>query len=339
MGKHHTEDYKLSAVKFALRTGNQVETCEVFDCKRSSLQDWIHLYKKTGSVLNKTRRNRTAYKVSKEHIDFLREEIRKKPDIYMEDLNQLFQSEFPDISLSRVHIGRLLRDNDKTRKRLRKTHQPAMYRGKERDHKNEIKMYLAEARKYDLDKIICLDETAIYSNLHPSYARCDIGKRCYIKSTDNKVFKHYSLLVAISNKKTIGWELYEEGAVNSERLMAFINKYIKGIYEDNLVIMDNAGFHKTQDVKNAVKESNNKLIYTVPYYPRSNPIEQYFSQLKHYIKKKSPITFTDIKDVVENSISKVKTDNYNNYFIHAFSPETFTKTRTTRRRTAKRYKN
>jgi len=74
MGKHHTEDYKLSAVKFALRTGNQVETCEVFDCKRSSLQDWIDLYKKTGRVLNKTRRNRTAYKVSKEHIDFLREE-------------------------------------------------------------------------------------------------------------------------------------------------------------------------------------------------------------------------------------------------------------------------
>jgi len=41
MGKHHTEDYKLSAVKYALRTDNQVETCEVFDCKRSSLQDWI----------------------------------------------------------------------------------------------------------------------------------------------------------------------------------------------------------------------------------------------------------------------------------------------------------
>ena len=40
MGKHHTEDYKLSAVKYALRTDNQVETCEVFDCKRSSLQRW-----------------------------------------------------------------------------------------------------------------------------------------------------------------------------------------------------------------------------------------------------------------------------------------------------------
>jgi transposase-like protein len=47
MGKHHTEDYKLSAVKYALRTGNQVETCEIFDCKRSTLQD--RFYPKIGA--------------------------------------------------------------------------------------------------------------------------------------------------------------------------------------------------------------------------------------------------------------------------------------------------
>jgi len=29
MGKHHAEDYKLSAVKYVLRTDHQVETCEV----------------------------------------------------------------------------------------------------------------------------------------------------------------------------------------------------------------------------------------------------------------------------------------------------------------------
>ena len=62
MGKHHTEDYKLSAVKYALRTDNQVETCEVFDCKRSSLQEWIDLYQKTGSPVRKTRKNRIAYR-------------------------------------------------------------------------------------------------------------------------------------------------------------------------------------------------------------------------------------------------------------------------------------
>jgi transposase-like protein len=67
MGKHHTEDYKLSAVKYALRTDNQVETCEVFDCKRSSLQEWIDLYQKTWSHIRKTQKNRIAHKVHQEH--------------------------------------------------------------------------------------------------------------------------------------------------------------------------------------------------------------------------------------------------------------------------------
>ena len=339
MGKHHTEDYKLSAVRHALRTENQVETCRVFDCKRSSLQDWIDLYEKTGSPVRITRKQRTAYKVSKEHISFLRQELQKKPDIFMGDLKEVFDRKFTDTHISRVHIGRLLRDNDKTRKRLRKRHEPKTYRGKERNHKGEVQEYLKQARKYDLDKIICLDETAIYANLHPSYARCDIGKRCYIKSDDNKVFTHYYLLVAITNKKTIGWTIYEKGAVNAERLVEFINEFITGKYEDNLVIMDNAMFHKSPEVKKAVADSKNTIQYTVPYYPRSNPIEQYFSQMKHYLKKESPISFTDIKKVVEKSIAKIKEQNYNNYFLHAFRSETLLKTRKTRRRTPKVYKN
>ncbi len=138
MGKHHTEDYKLSAVKYALKTGNQVETCEVFDCKRSSLQDWITMYEKTGSPVRKTIKNRIAYKVKKEHIDFLREELKKKPDIFMGDLKVLLEKKYPDISLTRVHIGRLLRDNNETRKRLRKIHQPISYRGKPREHQKRL---------------------------------------------------------------------------------------------------------------------------------------------------------------------------------------------------------
>ena len=338
MGKHHTEDYKLSAVKYALRTDNQVETCEVFDCKRSSLQDWIKLYNETGTPVRKTRRNRSAYKVKREHIDFLHQEIKKKPDVFMADLKEVFDTKFPHISVSRVHIGRLLRDSNKTRKRLRKKHEPKLYRGKERNHKGEVQEYLKQARKYDLDKIICLDETAIYANMHSSYARCDMGKRCYVKSDDNKVFTHYSMLVAISNKKTIGWTIYEKGAVNADRLTDFIKEYITGKYENNLVIMDNAMFHKSPEVKKAVAESNNTIQYTVPYYPRSNPIEQYFSQVKHYVKKESPISFVDIKRVVEKSMNKVSEENYNNYFLHAFRSDWLMKIRKTRRRPQKVYK-
>ena len=105
----------------------------------------------------------------------------------------MLEEKFPGLSVSREHIAKVLRDNNKTRKRLRKVHQPATYRGKTRDHKKEVKDYIEEARKHDMDKIICLDETAIYAALKPSYARCNSGKRCYVKTTDSQVHKHYSL--------------------------------------------------------------------------------------------------------------------------------------------------
>ena len=39
MAKQHTEDYKRSAVKYALKIGNQVEICRVFDCKDNLYRD------------------------------------------------------------------------------------------------------------------------------------------------------------------------------------------------------------------------------------------------------------------------------------------------------------
>lgn len=62
-------------MKYALKTGNQVETCEVFDCKRSSLQDWITMYQNTGSPVRKTQKNILVYKVRQVYIDFPREEL------------------------------------------------------------------------------------------------------------------------------------------------------------------------------------------------------------------------------------------------------------------------
>ena len=83
------------------------------------------------------------------------------------------------------------------------------------------------------------------------------------------------------------------------------------------------------------EESGNKILYSVAYYPRSNPIEQYFNQVKHYIKKESPISFENIKKTLAHSIKQVKEKHYYKYFIHAFNVEWLKKNRKTRRRPPK----
>ena len=275
--------------------------------------------------------------MKREHIIFIRSELKKKPQIYLQDLLDILKGKYPDLQITPQHLGRIVRDNDITRKRLRKIHQPGTYRGKERNHAQEVKDYVETMKKQNIHKIIALDETGIYAALHPTYARCDIGKRCYMKTTDQRVFKKYSLLVAITSKGIVGWDLYEKGAVNSERLTEFIKKKVNGKYDDCVIVMDNAGFHKTAEVKDAVNEGKNKIQNTVPYYPRSNPIEQFFSQLKHYIKKDSPISYEDIKTSIGKAMTKVKEKHLNNYFLHAFNLEMLKKDRATRRRKPKVY--
>ena len=95
----------------------------------------------------------------------------------------------------------------------------------------------------------------------------------------------------IPSNKVVGWNLYPErkGGVKTIDIIEFYNNCIKNKYENHLIIMDNAVIHKSKIIKNIIENSNNELLYSVPYHPETNAIEEFFSQLKHYIKKKVQI--------------------------------------------------
>ena len=45
-----------------------------------------------------------------------------------------------------------------------------------------------------------------------------------MKTKDNRVFKKYTLVVAMNSKGIIGWILYEKGGMNTERMIEFLKK-------------------------------------------------------------------------------------------------------------------
>ena len=192
-----------------------------------------------------------------------------------------------------------------------------------------------------MDKIISIDETAIRPVMMNEYSRCELGKRCIFKTDDTFMFRKYTLLVAISNSKCIGWTMFEKGAMNKERLVEFMKEYIFRKYKDHLIVMDNAGGHRNNYVWNAITESGNQYLHSVPYTPITNPIEAFFNQVKHYLKQnKSVLRYNELNKSVENAIAKVKPENYKNYFNYAYDKEQFKipSKHSTRRRTLKKYK-
>ena len=316
MGYHHDTDYKLHAVKYYLKNKNYVETCKIFECKRTSLMRWVKKYKNSKTVKNKNR-PLLSYKTKKKYIKYAKEVLKTNKLITLEELNKQLKHKFNDYDITPRWLGKLLKDNHITRKRTRRSHFPDTRYGKQINYDDEVKQFFKKIKKYKLKDIISIDETSIKANMIKEYCRSDKGKRCYYKSTDNKIFRKYTLIVAISSKGLVGYELYEKGGINTDRFLEFLDNFILSKYKNKLILFDNARAHTAKKILDEIKLKNNDYVLNVPYTPKLNPIESYFSQLKHYIKLDSAIEYKDLKKSVKRAFKKIKKENYKNYFYNS----------------------
>lgn len=64
----------------------------------------------------------------------------------------------------------------------------------------------------------------------------------------------------------------------------------------SVVVMDNASFHKRQDMKKAITDAGHILEYLPPYSPDLNPIEPKWAQAKAIRRKEK----CDIEELFRN---------------------------------------
>jgi hypothetical protein len=58
--------------------------------------------------------------------------------------------------------------------------------------------------------------------------------------------------------------------MTKERLVIFLDKFIFNKYKNHFIILDNAGSHKNNYVKDAITNSGNKYLFSIPYTPHTN---------------------------------------------------------------------
>ena len=336
MVKHKTEDYKLSAVNYYIKNKVSMDkVCEIFD----SLSRWVNRYEKDKSIKRYSRKS-ISYKITKGQVTYVLTLLKQNQQITMTELVKLVKKKYKDFDITPQWLGKVLRDNNKTRKRTRHEHFPIMKYKKPINKKEELNKFYKEISKYKLNKIISLDETSISPAMIAEYSRCESGKRCVVKTDDSFFFHKFTLLVAISNSKCIGWTLYEKGGMTKERLVEFMNTFIFNKYKNHLIILDNAGSHRNNFVKDAITNSGNNYLFSIPYTPKTNPIEGMFNQLKHYLKlNKKVLKFNEIKQEIKRAFTKIKKQHYKNYFLYAYDKDKLNlQKNNTRKKKSKIYK-
>ena len=99
---------------------------------------------------------------------------------------------------------------------------------------------------------------------------------------------------------------------------------MKNKYKNYLIVLDNAGSHRNNYVKNAITNSGNKYLFSVPYTLKTNPIENYFNQIKNITKQCSILIEYDNSSKKYNPM-KDKYWFYNHNFNNLFKNENMTK--------------
>ena len=331
MPTHKSNDYKLTAVQYYLvEDKTQEEVCKIFKCTPRSLMRWVSQYKKEGNV-NKHYRKPVAYKVKKEYVKLLVDEINKNKTITLHELNQKLKDKYKDANLSTTQIFRVINYNNITLKLTRIRHEPVKRFGKDININSKIKEFYDEVQKYKIEDIICIDETSIKSLQKRNRCYSNKGKRCVIKTQSQEVFKKYTGVFAISVNGVVNWDLYEKGGINTDRLIEFLEHNITSKLRNKLIILDNASAHRNERIKALVNKHNN-ILYAVPYQHFTNSIENYFSMLKSRLQKLDGLKYENLKENIQKVISEIPKEKYENIFKGAYErPEKYVPKNKTRK--------
>ena len=119
--------------------------CEIFKCKKQSLSRWVNKYNDTGEI-KRSNRKPISYKVTKDHVKYAVKMLKENEQITMTELSKIIKKKYKDFDITPQHLGKVLRDNNKTRKRTRHKHFLEYRYGKQVDKKQSLINFSRKSR-------------------------------------------------------------------------------------------------------------------------------------------------------------------------------------------------
>lgn len=144
-----------------------------------------------------------------------------------------------------------------------------------------------------------VDEAGIDDNEDYAYGYSPKGQRFYALKGGHKT-QRISMIGAL-NVNILKAPLTFEGYCNSQVFEAWVEQGLVPILkEGQVVIMDNASFHKSKRIEQFIKAAGCELIYLPPYSPDFNKIEHKWAPLKNRIRKNIPL-FKSFREAVDQA--------------------------------------
>jgi transposase len=307
---NHSKSLKLAVLKaYYTPQFSKRQIREIFGVSLQSIYRWV---KQFPNLDRKTYCRKKQLKLNEELQKYIARRITLKKVWKMNKLLKTIKRKF-NCWISRSSIYKCLKKHKITHKRI-------SYRTKKTDE-TKLQVFKEKLNTINKKNIISLDECSFDSHIHPLYGWSKKGEKCLYINKSQKGRTRFSLLMAISNKRIIGWKLIPN-SYNKLRFIEFLeSELIPNIshLSKPVILMDNVAFHHSKEVKKVLTENLIDIIYNPPYHPESNPIELVFAKLKNTIRKDPPSTpYQLIKRLIKIIYTNLETKFFGNIYQSVF---------------------
>ena len=106
--------------------------------------------------------------------------------------------------------------------------------------------------------------------------------------------------------------------MNGEIFLMYIEKVLcPTLQVGDIVVMDNLGSHKSDEISRAIEARGASLHYLPPYSPDLNPIEMGFSKIKAGLRKAARRTVDSLCKELTSILRSFTPSHCSNFFKHA----------------------
>ena len=143
--------------------------------------------------------------------------------------------------------------------------------------------YQEEIKDIESERLVYIDESGIEISVCKDRGWGKRGEKLIAKKS-GKYYERINIIAGYVNNKAIAPMVFN-GTCNTKLFESWVEQFlIKELKPGQVVIMDNAAFHRSQRTKDLIELVGCKLIFLPPYSPDLNPIEKFWANMKRWVR-------------------------------------------------------
>ncbi len=166
--------------------------------------------------------------------------------------------------------------------------------------------------------MVFVDQSGINLAMSRTRARSPKGQRAVAFEPK----QHAKNLTVIGALGALGMHMAEviSGGMKKPHFIAFMTALLATLNAGQIIVLDNLRIHHAAEIKAMAKAAGVYLLFTPPYSPEFNPIEEAWSKFKALLRKLRARTPEALKSAVEIGLDNIKPKDAVGWTRHAGYP-------------------